>query len=188
MASKNRHGNDIYDLLINLVFSLSPLQAENLYTELLPRYTRRAKTKLYNEIGELDSNGKIRLTEYQYKAIRTKFGDSYMRKAFTELTRYIKYLEEHQNDDSKYKTKLKALNSKTHNALLATPDGWVYNKCKQYICTERPKLSVNPYLIDDFATAREYIRTIPEALRHSIDVQSLLLKFPELKDEPYNQN
>lgn len=155
MASKNRHGLEIYDLLIGLVLSLSPLQAENLYTELLPKYTKRSHTKLYNEYGDPDPHGKIRLTEYQYKAIRTKFGDTYMRRAFKELTDYIIYLERNADSDTRCKAKLKTLNSKTHNAILATEDGWVYNKHKSYVCTERPLVSVNPYLIDDFATAKE---------------------------------
>ena len=188
MAAKNKHGLDIYDLLIGLVLNLSPNQAESLYTELLPRYSRRAKTKLYNELGEEDANGKVRLTDYQYRAIRTKYGDTFMRKAFKEMTSYIKYLEEHQDVCSKYKSKLRDLNSKTHNAIIGSPDGWVYEKCKAYICTDRPKLSINPYLIDDFNTAKEYIKNIPEALRQSMDVQSLINKFPELKDVPYGRN
>ena len=83
--SKLRHGLDIYTMLIDIIMDLSPLQAENLYTELLARYTRRSRTKLYNENGEEDPNGKIRLLPLQYKAIRTKFGDSYMKKACSEF-------------------------------------------------------------------------------------------------------
>lgn len=179
--SKLRHGNDIYTMLIGIIMDLTPLQAENLYTELLARYTRRSRTKLYNEKGEEDSNGLIRLLPLQYQAIRTKFGDTYMKKAFTELTNYIKYLETHLDDDKTYKQKLQKLKSDTHNKLLAHPDGWVYNKCKQYICEDRPKIHVNPFLIDDFGTAREYINSIPKELREtSMDVQALLLRFPEL--------
>ena len=188
MASKNRHGLDIYDLLIGLVLSLSVTQAERLYTELLPRYSKRAKTKLYNVEGVESPDGKVRLTEYQYKAIRTKYGETFMRQAFKEMTRYINYLEEHQDTCSKYKSKLRDLNSKTHNAIIGEKDGWVYEKCKAFICTDRPPVAMNPYLIDDFPTAREYIRNIPEALRQSMDVQALINKFPELKDVPYGQN
>ena len=96
MAEKINHGLDIYDLLIDLVMNLSPLQAKKLYSELGVRYNKRARTKLYNKDGELDENGKVRLTEYQYKAIRTKFGDSYVKKAFNELTNYIIFLENNQ--------------------------------------------------------------------------------------------
>lgn len=181
-ARKQPHGLDIYDLLIDLIFNLSPNQAERLYTELLPRYTRRAKTRLYNEEGEEDTNGKIRLLPYQYKAIRTKFGDTYMKRAFTELTRYIEYLEANQDTDSKYKQKLKEYNSKTHSNILT--EGWVYHKCKGYIIDERPKVSVNPYVIQDLPTAREYIKGIPKEIRaNAIDVQMLLMKFPELACE-----
>ena len=187
MAEKINHGLDIYDLLIDLVMNLSPLQAKKLYSELGVRYNKRARTKLYNKDGELDENGKVRLTEYQYKAIRTKFGDSYVKKAFNELTNYIIFLENNQETSSKYKQKLRDYNSKTHNNRLIE-DGWVYEKCKQYICNERPKLNINPYTIEDINTAREYIKHIPEEIRATaMDVQLLIMKFPELQDVEYEQ-
>ena len=187
MASKARVGNDIYDLLIDLIFSLSPLQAKKLYGELLPRYSTRSKTHLYNKDGEEDKDGKVRLLPYQYKAIRTKYGDTFMKQAFKELTSYIEFLEANQDTHSKYKAKLREYNSKTHNNMMQ-PDGWVYEKCKQYICNERPKISINPYEIDDLPTAREYLKSIPKELRSSaIDVQMLILKFPQLLDED-NEN
>ena len=73
MARKIDRGLDIYDLLIDIVMNLSPLQAKNLYIELSSRYSKRGRTKLYNSNGELDSKGKVRLTEYQYKALRTDY-------------------------------------------------------------------------------------------------------------------
>ena len=98
MASKAPHGLDIYEQIIDLVMTLTPLQAKNLYVELCPRYNKRMHTKKYNENGDLDpENGKVRLTEYQYKAIRTRFGDTFMRRAFAEITRYIEYLEANQD-------------------------------------------------------------------------------------------
>lgn len=183
MARKLPHGLKIWDLLVDLIMGLSPLQAEKLYAELLPRYSRRAKTKLYNADGDEDSEkGKIRLTAIQYKAIRTKYGDTFMHKAFGELTNYIEFME--RNPD-RYKTQLKKYNSGTHN-LFFQPDGWVYEKCKQYIVKDRPKINVNPYLIDDINTAREYIKCIPKQVRaQSLDVQMLLQKFPELLDVDY---
>lgn len=186
MASKNPHGNSIYDLLVDLIFSLSPYQAERLYSELLPRYSRRAKTHLYNQKGEEDSEGKVRLLPYQYKAIRTNFGDSYMHKAFTELTNYINWLENNQ-DYKNNKQKLKDYNSKTHNLLLT--EGWVYEKCKQYIVKERPKqIAINPFMIEDFHTAKEYIKHIPKEIREeSLDVKMLMIKFPELVDVDYEE-
>lgn len=185
MGKHLKQGNDTLDLLLDLVFSLTPLQIENLYKELLPRYSKRGRVKLYNEQGEEDpENGKVRLLPFQYRTIRTNFGDSFVRKAFAELTSYIKFLEDNVNTNSTYKSKLRKLSSSTHNNLIAHPDGWVYNKCKSLICSDRPKLSVNPYLIDDIETAREYIKTVPMELRNnSMDIQSLLLKFPTLKDE-----
>ena len=183
MAAKNRHGLEIYDLLIELIISISPNQAEKLYSELLPRYTKRARVTLYNSDGEEDNNGKVRLLKSQYKTLRVIFGDSYVKKAFLELTNYINFLEKNQ-DVPKYKQKLKDYNSKTHNLLLT--DGWVYEKCKQYIVKDRPKINVNPYMIDDFATAREYIKNIPPAIRNTaLDVQMLIMKFPELSDVEY---
>ena len=183
MAAKNKHGLEIYDLLIELIISISPNQAEKLYSELLPRYTKRARVTLYNSDGEEDNNGKVRLLKNQYKTLRVKFGDSYVKKAFLELTNYINFLEKNQ-DIPKYKQKLKDYNSKTHNLLLT--DGWVYEKCKQYIVKDRPKINVNPYMIDDFATAREYIKNIPPAIRNTaLDVQMLIMKFPELSDVEY---
>ena len=184
MASKNPHGNSIYDLLVDLIFSLSPYQAERLYSELLPKYTRRAKTRLYNKEGEEDNQkGKVRLLKSQYEAIRTSYGDSYVKKAFTELTNYIEFLEDNVQTNSSYKQKLKKYTSETHNLLLT--EGWVFEKCKQYIVKDRPKINVNPFMIEDFNTAVEYVRTIPESLRNSIDVQMLMTKFPELVDVPY---
>ena len=51
---------------------------------------------------------------------------------------------------------------------------------------DRPKINVNPYMIDDFATAREYIKNIPLAIRNTaLDVQMLIMKFPELSDVEY---
>ena len=183
MAAKNKHGLEIYDLLIELIISISPNQAEKLYSELLPRYTKRARVTLYNSDGEEDSNGKIRLLKSQYKTLLVKFGDSYVKKAFLELTNYINFLEKNQ-DVPKYKQKLKDYNSKTHNLLLT--DGWVYEKCKQYIVKDRPKINVNPYMIDDIATAREYVKNIPPAIRNTaLDVQMLIMKFPELSDVEY---
>lgn len=182
MAAKNPHGLNIYDLLLNIIMDLSPAQAEKLYSELLVRYTRRAKVKLYNANGEIDKeNGKIRLLPSQYQAIRTTYGDTYVKKAFTELTNYIVFLENNQESNSKYKTKLKKYSSETHNVVLTK--GWVYEKCKQYIIKERPKVNVNPFMIEDFATAKEYIKTIPKELRDkAIDIQMLIMKFPELAD------
>lgn len=182
-AAKNPHGLQIWDLLIELIWGLSPSQAEKLYSELLPRYSRRAQAKYYNEKGELDlENGLVKLTELQYRALRTKYGDTYITKAFTELTSYIKYMQQHPD---KYKSKLKQYQSGTHNIFL-TPKGWVYEKCKAYTCSERPQVNVNPYLIDDINTAKEYIKMIPPSVRKdSIDVQALLLKFPELLDVDY---
>ena len=183
MASKAPHGLDIYEQLIDLIMTLTPLQAKNLYNELCPRYNKRMHTKKYNENGELDpENGKVRLTEYQYKAIRAQFGDTFMRRAFAEITRYIEFLEANQGTNSKYKAKLRDYNSKTHNAIIAHEDGWVYQKCKSFICTDRPKININPYLIEDFNTAKEYIRSLSPELRQSMDVQLLIQKFPELKD------
>lgn len=182
--TKLKRNLDDYTLLIDLIMSLSPLQAKNLLSELLPRYTKRMRTRTYNEEGELDPNGKVRLTEYQYKAIRTNFGDTYLKKAFTEMSNYIKYLEKNVNNDSKCKVKLKQLNSKTHNAYIGQEDGWVFQKCKNLIFYDRPKVQINPYLIDDLNTAREYIKSIPKNLiDESMDIKLLIMKFPELKDE-----
>lgn len=180
---KLKHGLDIYTLLIDIIMSLTPNQAESLYSELLPRYTRRAKIKYYNIDGEEDPNGKIRLVPYQYKAIRTTFGDTYIKKSFRELTSYIEYLQKHI-DDTDYKRKLAKYTTGSHNKLLTDKNSWVYNKCKYTITADRPRLNLNPYLIDDLATAREYIKTIPKELRNtSFDVESLLLRFPELNCE-----
>lgn len=180
--AKNIHGNDIYSMIIDIVMDLSPNQAEGLYAYLLPRYTTRAKSKLYNADGEEDKNGKIRLLPSQYQAIRTKYGDNYMHKAFRELTNYILFLEKNQ-DIPKYKQKLKKLEKETHNMILASDGGWVYRKCKSYAVSDRVPVNVNPFLIDDLNTARLYIQSLPANLRDMPDVQSLLLRFPQLVDE-----
>jgi len=182
MARKYPHGNDIYDLLISIIMDLTPRQAEDVYNYLLPKYTRRAKVQLYNENGEEDKNGKVRLLPSQYKSLRIKFGDTYVKRAFTELTNYIKYLETHIEEDLKNKSKLQKYNRETHNLVLTR--GWVYEKCKSYIIAERPKININPFLIDDINTAREYIAQVPESLRATaMDVQALILKFPELAND-----
>lgn len=180
--AKNIHGNDIYSMIIDIVMDLSPNQAEGLYAYLLPRYTTRARSKLYNADGEEDKNGKIRLLPSQYQAIRTKYGDSYMHKAFRELTNYILFLEKNQ-DIPKYKQKLKKLEKETHNMILASDGGWVYRKCKSYTVSNRVPVNVNPFLIDDLNTARLYIQSLPANLKDMPDVQSLLLRFPQLVDE-----
>lgn len=180
--TKNIHGNDVYTMLIGIIMSLTPRQADALYSELLPRYTKRAKTHLYNAQGEEDSQGLVRLLPSQYQSIRTKFGDTYVKKAFTELTSYIEFLKAH-TDIPKYKSKLKQINSGTHNMLLAEGNGWVYNKCKAYIVKDRPKININPFLIDDLETARAYIESLPANLKDSMDVRSLLERFPQLVEE-----
>lgn len=180
--AKNIHGNDIYSMIIDIVMDLSPNQAEGLYAYLLPRYTTRARSKLYNADGEEDKNGKIRLLPSQYQAIRTKYGDNYMHKAFRELTNYILFLEKNQ-DIPKYKQKLKKLEKETHNMILASDGGWVYRKCKSYAVSDRVPVNVNPFLIDDLNTARLYIQSLPANLRDMPDVQSLLLRFPQLVNE-----
>ena len=186
MAAKTKHGLEIYDLLIELIVGLSPRQAETLYSELLPRYTKRAKTHLYNSEGVEDKeNGKVRLLPNQYRTLRVKYGDTYIKRAFTELTNYIEFLEKNQ-DVPKYKTKLKDYMSKTHNLILDS--GWVYEKCKQWKTSAQVKLNINPYEIDDFHTAKEYIKNIPKDIRDSaLDVQMLLMKFPELSDVEYER-
>lgn len=184
MAKKLVHGNSSYDLLVDLIFKLSPYQADRLYSELKPRYSKRHKTHIYNSDGLEDKeNGKVRLMESQYKSLRVEYGDTYIKRAFTELTNYITFLEQNLDKDSSYKTKLAKLNKGTHNLLLT--EGWVHNKCKQWIVKDRPQvLNLNPYMIEDFGTAREYIKSIPKEMReYAMDVQSLLLKFPELKGE-----
>lgn len=180
--AKNIHGNDIYSMIIDIVMDLSPNQAEGLYAYLLPRYTTRARSKLYNANGEEDKNGKIRLLPSQYQSIRTKYGDNYMHKAFRELTNYILFLEKNQ-DIPKYKQKLKKLEKETHNMILASDGGWVYRKCKSYAVSDRVPVNVNPFLIDDLNTARLYIQSLPANLKDMPDVQSLLLRFPQLVDE-----
>ena len=76
--------------------------------------------------------------------------------------------------------------SKTHNLILDS--GWVYEKCKQWKTSAQVKLNVNPYEIDDFHTAKEYIKNIPKDIRdNALDVQMLLMKFPELADIEYEQ-
>lgn len=180
----DKQGNDIYDLLIDLIMQLSPNAARRLYNEVKPRYSRNARNqiKLYNQDGELDPMGKVRLTEYQYKAMRLKFGDSYIRKAFTELTNYISFLERHQ-DESKYRAKLYQYKNKgSHNVLLT--EDWVYDKCKYLISKDPPKVAVNPYMIDDYATAKEYVKNINKSLwETALDVRLLFIKFPTLKDD-----
>lgn len=187
MARKIDRGLDIYDLLIDIVMNLSPLQAKNLYIELSARYKKSGRTKLYNSVGELDPKGKVRLTEYQYKALRTDYGDTFIKVAFTQLTEYIEYLERNQDCSVKYQQKLREYNSKTHMNLLKK-GGWVYEKCKKYICKDRIKIAINPYTIEDFNTACEYIKSIPKELReNAFDVKMLIMKFPELKEVEYDE-
>lgn len=187
MAKKYPHGLDIYTMLIDIIMGLTPLQAESLYSDLLAKYSKKGRVTLYNEEGEEDKvNGLIRLMPFQYKTLRTKYGYTYIKRAFKELTSYIKFLKEHSEDHPDYKRKLRTYSTGTHNKVLKE-NGWVYNKCKQYVCTDRlNQIKVNPFLIDDFNTAKEYIKNIPPEMRATaMDVQSLLLKFPELTDVEY---
>ncbi len=187
MAKKYPHGLDIYSMLIDIIMALTPLQAERLYSDLQARYNKQGRVTLYNIDGEEDrENGIIRLMPFQYKTLRTKFGDTYIKRAFRELASYLKYLEEHCEDHQRYKNKLREYNTGTHNKVLKEK-GWVYEKCKQYICNERvAQIKTNPFLIDDFETAKEYIKHIPKELRDgAMDVQALLMKFPELIDIEY---
>lgn len=187
MAKKLPHGLDIYTMLVDIIMQLTPLQAESLYSDLLARYNKTGRVTRYNSDGEEDrENGLVRLMPFQYRTLRTKFGDSYIKKAFKELENYIKFLKEHSEDHYNYKQKLRIYSTGTHNKVLKE-GGWVYEKCKQYICTERiNQIKINPFLIDDFEVAKEYIKHIPKDMRTTaMDVQALLLKFPELIDVEY---
>ena len=105
-----------------------------------------------------------------------------MNKTYKELNKYILFLEKNQ-DIPKYKQKLKKLEKETHNMILASHGGWVYRMCKSYAVSDRVPVNVNPFLIDDLNTARLYIQSLPANLRDMPDVQSLLLRFPQLVDE-----
>lgn len=173
-------GNDTYDLLIDIILNLTPLQAKNLYSELRPRYTSTGRVKTYNLNLEEDVKGKVRLMPFQFRLIRTKYGDSYLKEAFKELYSYMDYLEKNV-EEADCKKKLKQYSTGTHNKHLIPPDGWVYNKMKKFIIKNPPKLSINPFTIEDLDTATEYVMSIPKELwATSMDVQSLLLRFPEL--------
>ena len=76
--------------------------------------------------------------------------------------------------------------SKSHNLLLT--EGWVYHKCKGYIISDRPKIALNPFEIEDYNTAKEYIKSISKEIRETaLDVKLLYMKFPQLKDEDENE-
>ena len=140
---------------------------------------------IFGNVDIKDVKGKVRLLPNQYRTLRVKYGDTYIKRAFTELTNYIEFLEKNQ-DIPKYKTKLKDYMSKTHNLILDS--GWVYEKCKQWKTSAQVKLNVNPYEIDDFHTAKEYIKNIPKDIRdNALDVQMLIMKFPELSDIEYER-
>ena len=176
-------GNDNLTMLIDLILDLSPNQVKMLYQELKARYTRRAHTKLYNELGEVDKvNGKVRLTEHQMKTLRVKYGDSYFFRALTEMTNYVKFLELHK-DEAKYRSKLCQLNSRTHNKELES-GGWVYEKCKSLICKQDDLKDIitSPYLIDDYSVARKYVESLPQQMRKMPYLLWLVEKFPELND------
>lgn len=182
MSGASKQGNDIYDLLINLILDLTPKQAGSLYSDLLSRFKKSSRTKRYNENGELDPNGKVRLMESQFNAIRAKFGMSYVKKSFYELSEYIKYLEEHLGTSPEFKSKLRTYESKTHNNILT--EGWVFRKCKQYISVEKPKINVNPFEIEDYPTAVEYLKSIPKSTWDTaLDVKMLIMKFPQIVDD-----
>lgn len=183
MAKQIPRANDVYSLLLDLIFTLSPRQAQDLLAELSPRYNKRMMTRLYDRDGNEDKEtGKIRLTPYQYKTIRTKYGDTFLHKGFKELTNYIEYLEQNAKYDKGYAQKLKQYSTKTHWGVLS-PGGWVYEKCKSYIQQDRPEVPVNPYLINDFEVAKAYIMSLPKPIiADAMDVKMLILKFPELAE------
>lgn len=175
-------GNDNYTLLIQLIMSLTPKQAKMLLQELNARYSRRARTKLYNSLGEIDKeHGRIRLTEHQYKTLRVKYGDTYMNRALQEMDNYIHFLEEHQ-DENRYKQQLLKYNSQTH-AKYFDYGGWVYEKYKSLVCQKvSDHLPVNPFLIEDYSVARQYVESLSPSMRKMPDVMFLAEKFPELND------
>lgn len=175
------HGNDNYTMLIDLILNLTPTQVKMLYQELKARYTNRGHTKRYNALGELDKeHGRIRLTEYQFKTLRLKYGKTYMQKALNEMDEYIAWLELHQ-DIGKYRSKLCQLNSRTH-AKEFDAGGWVYDKCKKYINQVNTDVCVSPFLIEDISVARKYIEALPLSMRKMPDVMWLVEKFPELQE------
>lgn len=188
MASKRPHGLDVYTMIIDIVMNLTPLQADNLLTDLLARYNKQGRVSRYNQDGEEDrENGLVRLMPFQYRTLRTRFGDSYIKRAFKELTNYINFLKENAENHPDYKSKLRNYTTGTHNKVLKE-GGWVYEKCKQYACSDRPsQIKINPFLIEDFNTAAEYIKHIPKEMRETaMDVQALLLKYPELIEVEYD--
>jgi len=181
-------GNDNYSMLIDLIMTLSPAQARKEYEALKIKYSKRARVKIYNELGQEDKeNGKIRLTEHQYKSLRVKYGDTYVNKAFTRLTEYIKWLEENPDyigkDGKSGRYKLTELNKRSHNKELSY-GGWVYRELKHLICVQNglEDIVINPFLIEDYSVARKYVESLSPEMRKMPDVIWLVEKFPELND------
>lgn len=180
-------GNDNYTMLIDLIMTLTPNQVKKEYERMKITYSKRAKRKHYNELGQEDEEGKIILTEHQYKSIRVKYGDTYIYHAFKRLTDYIKWLEEHPDhigkDGKRGITKLNALNKRTHDKELSY-GGWVYDEMKNYICVQDDlkDVIINPFLINDYDVAKKYIECLSPEMRKQPDVIWLVEKFPELND------
>ena len=175
------HGLDNFTMLLDIISNLTPKQIEAEYVRMRTKYTNKGMTKLWNTEGEEDKdNGVVRLTRFQFKALRNKYGITYMKHALKEMTAYIKWLELHQ-DVFKYKQKLNDLQSRTHTKELDY-GGWVYSKCKKYISQVDTQIIVNPFVIEDISVARKYIESLSSEMRKMPDVMWLVEKFPELND------
>ena len=174
-------GNDNFSMLLDIIFNLTPLQADALYKELRTRYTSKGHTKYYNtECVQDKENGVVRLTEYQFRALQIKYGRRYLQHAIQEMTNYINWLKQHQ-DEPKYRSQLEKLMKRTHCKELDY-GGWVYSKCHKYINKVDTQIIINPFVIEDVSVARRYIESLSPEMRKMPDVMWLVEKFPELND------
>lgn len=178
-------GNNNFSMLMDIICNLTPKQIEREYIRMRTRYTKRGLTKLWNAEGEQDKeNGKIRLTEYQMKALYIKYGETYMKHALQQLTDYIVFMEEHPDYMSKKGRTAKEIldDLQTRNHTKELDGGWVFDKMKKYVRKVDTYISVNPFVIEDISVARKYIESLPMEMRKMPDVMWLVEKFPELND------
>lgn len=176
------------EILIALCNSLSEKQAKEAYTMLAQYFNvKRVHFKRFNKLMEEDSKGMIRLRAFDYDKLIKIFGLPMCKNIFQIWGNYLEYLEQHKEQESSFKRKLREYY--THNHYRFMVQDWVIQKAETLSEGNNSPYNkgIDFFNINNIKEAREYIKTIPSALRiNNSEIDFLVTAYPELLKEIEN--
>lgn len=176
------------EILIALCNSLSEKQAKEAYTMLTQYFNiKRVHFKRFNKLMEEDSKGMIRLRAFDYDKLIKIFGLPMCKNIFQIWGNYLEYLEQHKEQESSFKRKLREYY--THNHYRFMVQDWVIQKAETLSEGNSSPYNkgIDFFDINNIKEAREYIKTIPSALRiNNSEIDFLVTAYPELLKEIEN--